>query len=248
MAHCCECRSRGKRGSPIDLSGRSSRIGNWVGDGKRRFLHRLTLFAYWGGNRIGDHRRKPCPAVADGDRRIGNRVGDGKRQPSRHRLVCANRKRRWGLHRKWGDFVAIDRTSCRHRVFWRGHGGGWIAISDHAVFSDRRCCWECVSFRDVAAHRFIITRSQRVRKSFVLWGASDNFNYAVQWVSIYRCARQSRVWLCVLPGRNAARSRADRIDKLCGEDAVKTLTTNQPRIANLIDNLLRQIEGNHHGR
>ncbi|HQI77473.1 MAG TPA: hypothetical protein PK384_13250, partial [Candidatus Latescibacteria bacterium] len=48
---------------------------------------------------------------------------------------------------------------------------------------------------------------------------------------------QSRVRIGGMPGRNAARSRADCIDKLCGEDAVKTLITNRLRVVNLIDNL-----------
>jgi lysozyme len=54
----------------------------------------------------------------------------------------------------------------------------------------------------------------------VLWGASDNFDHAVQWVSIYRRVSQPRVRFGVLPDRHAACGRKDFINKLCGEDAM----------------------------
>ena len=55
-------------------------------------------------------------------------------------------------------------------------------------------------------------------------------------VFVFRRASQSRVRSSVLPGRNAARSRADCIDKLCGEDALSMLITYLLWVVNLIDN------------
>ena len=233
---------------PVALAVCRDRIRHRHRDGECRSPHRLTLFAYWGGNRIGDHRRKHRAVVAVGARRIGIRGSRCERRPSHQRLVCANRNRRWGLRRKWGDFGAIDRTSYRHRIFWRGHGGKRSAVADQPVRSDWGRYRECGGYRGVAGHQLIRIAEQCVWRGFVFWGASDNFDHTVQWVSIYRRASQSRVRLCVLPCRNAARSRADCIDKLCGEGAVKTLTTNRLWVVNHIDNLLHKIEGNHHGR
>ena len=250
MAHCCGCRSRGKRVSSIDLSGRSRRISHGRRDGECSPTNRITIFSYWGGNRIGYHRRKPRAVVAVGARRIGGRGSHGERQPSNQRLVCSNRNRRWGLRRKWGYFLVIDHTSYRHCVFRHRHSGGWITIAGYAVRPDRGGGGECVSIRDVAVPLFNPTSSQRVWQSFVRSSTSCAVRDALHRVSVFvfRRASQSRVRSSVLPGRNAARSRADCIDKLCGEGAVKTLTTNRLWVVNHIDNLLHKIEGNHHGR
>ncbi|WP_273703287.1 hypothetical protein, partial [Candidatus Accumulibacter vicinus] len=154
------------------------------------------------------------------------------------------------LRRKWGDFGAIDRTSYRHRIFWCGHGGKRSAVADQPVRSDWGRYRKCGGYRGVAGHQLIRVAEQCVWRGFVLWGASDNFDHAVQWVSIYRRASQPRVRLGVLPDRHAARSRPDSDLAMHSEGAMKlkTLTTNLQRIVNLVDNLSHHLEGIHYGR
>ena len=97
--------------------------------------HRLTLrlLGRQPDRRPQEEASRCCRCRRPPDRHPGQPL----RAPAFHqRLVCANRNRRWGLRRKWGDFGAIDRTSYRHRIFWRGHGGKRSAVADQPVRSD----------------------------------------------------------------------------------------------------------------
>ena len=212
-----------------------------------------SLCTNWGGNRIGDHRRKPCAVVADGagDRRPGRRRHCRQSFPPPPCLLPTGTV--VGLagsgFRGLGDFRGLSIAPPTGTAF---SGAGTVANG---------CCRRSACPLRLGAllgNAAATGALQGIALSASLSSASgaascsgalpDNFDHAVQWVSIYRRASQSRVRLCVLPCRNAARSRADCIDKLCGEDAVKTLTTNRLWVVNHIDNLLHKIEGNHHGR
>ena len=96
-------------------------------------------------------------------------------------------------------------------------GAGTVAngvLSQISLSAPTGALWECGGYRGVTRGIAYRIAEQCVWRSFVFWGTSDNFGSHRAVVSIYRRASRRASGSVFCRVGNAARSRADCIDKL----------------------------------